>query len=278
VQVTNTGDLELDHVSTVYCGQGLNVEPQSGQVIELLFCHDSQFDSGSGTGVNLNPASGGTIQLAKFGRVWSCTNANGIVLGGAGSILDTEITDLVGSNNTNDGLAITNTAAVNTRVKGGSFSANANGIVIANGVSKFKLDGVISGACGEFAGNSVSDLDLNGANDLFNVEKCGFTTVAIGSLSAGTPGVTWFIRGNQGLVTQNSGSQTLSSGTTTTVVTHGLVSTPGVQNIRLTPATGLGTAAQYWVSAVSSTTFTISTNVAPGAGVVIAWEARIFGA
>jgi hypothetical protein len=73
------------------------------------------------------------------------------------------------------------------------------------------------------------------------------------------------IRHNGGYITEASGTATVASGATTAVVTHGLGVTPSPQHVNLTPTNSLGTATKFWVSAVGATTFTINTNVDPGA-------------
>lgn len=84
------------------------------------------------------------------------------------------------------------------------------------------------------------------------------------------------IRGNSGWVTSACGTATIPSGLTSVAVTHGLSATPSVKHISVTPANSLGLAAKFWVSAVTSTTFTISTDTDPGATTaVFAWQAEI---
>lgn len=284
IQVLSAGDLTLDHVSTVHMGVGLNVVPGNGQVVEALFCHDSFFDTGNGTGVNFNPAAGGTIQLARFGRVWSASNTNGFILGasGTGLIQDAEFVDCIGSNNTNDGFVIDSPICTDVRVIGGSFSANGEtGVTIVSGVTKFKILGAIIGPCGEFAGNTVG-LSLDGLNDLFTISDCDITNNTTASVitapTGGVPGQTWFITNNQGIVTNNGQTGVaLESAATTTTINHGLSGTPDASDIMLTPNSGNGTAGQLWINGATSTHFVINSTAVPGAGVLVAWRARIWG-
>ena len=59
----------------------------------------------------------------------------------------------------------------------------------------------------------------------------------------------------------NSGIASITTGSFIDV-THGLQYTPVVQDIYVVPTTSLGAASSYWVSAVTSTTFTITINTA----------------
>jgi len=80
------------------------------------------------------------------------------------------------------------------------------------------------------------------------------------------------------LVTRNRGTATVANGATTAVVTHGLYTTPSMNDIRLTPTNNLGNATKFWVSAVTSTTFTITVDADPGATTAtFTWEARCLG-
>lgn len=285
--ITNAGDITLDHISTVHCGVGLNIAPATGQTVQALFCHDSFFDSGSGTGVQFAMSGTGSVQLAKFNNVWSCTNANGFILSAnaAGTILRSEFINCTGSNNAGgQGFLINDTGVTNTLVMGGSYSANANGLYANTGVTLFKFLGVTAGACGQFAGNSNVGIVLAGTNDKFTVSDCDFTgNVTLASSivvpAGGTAGQTWFIKGNQGLATHGKGTGAISSGNTVTTVTHGLIAVPGIQDIALAM---VGTTTTFpgnvWIDAIGATTFNVNCTTNPGAsGLNFGWQARIWG-
>jgi hypothetical protein len=84
------------------------------------------------------------------------------------------------------------------------------------------------------------------------------------------------IRHNGGYITEASGTATVASGQTTVSPTHGLSVTPTAAHISVTPTNSMGNAAKFWVSAVSSTTFTITVNADPGATTAtFAWKAEV---
>lgn len=60
------------------------------------------------------------------------------------------------------------------------------------------------------------------------------------------------------------GTAIVPSGATSIVVTHGLSSTPALADISVTATNNLGSAAQFWISTPTSTTFTINVDVDPG--------------
>jgi len=283
IVVNNVGDIALKHVSTVKCGTGLNVAPSTSQVVQAIYVTDSFFDSGAGTGVQFNMTSTGSIQLAKFTNVWSCTNVNGFVLGAtaSGTCLRSEFINCTGSGNVNEGFIVNYLGVTNTSVIGGSYANNVNGLSFVNGVELFSVIGVRAGICGQFSSNSQYGIVLVGLNDKFTITNCNFTTNTVGSISfgslPGTPGQTYFIKNNQGIVTQNQAQVTLTSAATTTLVTHGLATTPRIEDIKITNNSGYGTAGQFFVTAPTSTQFTITTASNPGAGVLVSWDARVWG-
>jgi len=283
VQVTNAGDITLNNVSTVYGGTGLNVSPGTGQLVQALYLTDDFFDSNSGSAVNFNMTGTGSVQLVKAVNVWACSSANGVVLSAsnAGTLRRSEWVNLIAAANTNDGFSINDVGVTDTSLIGCAIAQNANGLVIVSTATRFKVLGCVIGGTGQFANNTVG-LTLAGLNDHFNICDNDFsnntTPANIVAPVGGVAGQSWFIRGNQGIVTQAVGQVTLTAAGTTTAVTHGLAATPAGQGIKLTPLTSWGTAASWWVSAETSSTFTVSTNANPGAGVIFGWEARIWGA
>jgi len=163
VQITNAGDLTLEHVEVVKCGTGFNIQPGAGQIIQALYCTDSFFDSCSGTGVQFNMQGTGTIQLAKFVNCWSVTNANGFVLSAssAGTCTNAEFINCIGSNNVGGvGFQIVHSGVTNTNVIGGSYALNAYGVYINTSVTRFNLMGVRIGASGQFGNNTINGLVL----------------------------------------------------------------------------------------------------------------------
>lgn len=73
-----------------------------------------------------------------------------------------------------------------------------------------------------------------------------------------------------------SGAGTLTNGTTSVNIRHGLSKAPS--NIKITPTSSLGSASSIWVSSKDTGTgnlFTVSVNVNPGANVTFDWTATL---
>ena len=83
-------------------------------------------------------------------------------------------------------------------------------------------------------------------------------------------------RNNVGWVTENSGTDTLVAGTTSKAVTHGLAVTPVAGDIMISPLGSLRNASEFWISAYSSTTFTITVDADPTTGgILFGWKAIV---
>lgn len=85
-----------------------------------------------------------------------------------------------------------------------------------------------------------------------------------------------YIRANNGWITETNGVGVILNGTTSLVVTHGLSLTPDLEDISVTAANTLGSAKVLYISTVTSTTFTVNSDVNPGATTAsFVWAARI---
>jgi len=94
----------------------------------------------------------------------------------------------------------------------------------------------------------------------------------VGSLFNDATGVKNIILFNEGYVTQNSGSATITAGQTSTTVNHGLHVTPA--RVILTPVTDTG-GKRYWISAKTSSTFTITIDSIYASDISFDWFATV---
>jgi len=257
IQIQNTGDVTLCRVSTVKTGIGLSFIPQSGQRIQAAIISDSYFDSGSGAGIQVNPAAGATIDLIKVSNTWACTNANGVSLAPSGTGLTKriELSNVNASNNTGQGiLAQPGGTVSNMQIIGGSFSANTNGIYIGALTEKVVICGVTAGPSGEFAGNSSSGIVIEATADNFSI---------IGNIVTGNSGssinnaaglsATKVFKGNVGYVSENNGVATGSTDASGDItITHGCATTPTKIFVQVT---GVPAVIAHGVHTIGSTTF-----------------------
>jgi hypothetical protein len=77
---------------------------------------------------------------------------------------------------------------------------------------------------------------------------------------------------NRGMaVTENRGTATIPSGSTSIAVTHDLEFAPSLQDLYVTPHGDLGAATNFWISNPTATQFTINLDVDPGVNVTFGW-------
>lgn len=169
IEITNVGDMVMDHVSTIWAGNAVNIVPAASQIVQALFITNSFFDSGNGWGIFAGPtAVGGTVQLLKISNTWSASNSlGGIGLSGSGPVQHTDIVNVTASGNLVYGVLINTSTDTNTRIIGGSFSANTTGGIVANtNATKFTIMGARVGPSGQFGANGTG-IGLQGGNDAF---------------------------------------------------------------------------------------------------------------
>lgn len=122
-------------------------------------------------------------------------------------------------------------------------------------------------------GANLYPLYLGGSNTDYTIrdnDMSGNTNSAyLGAVPASAD-----VRGNRGFKTKASGSATIAAASTSVTVSHGLAVTPTAGDIHLVPTTSWGSATKFWISAVSSTTFTVTVDVAPASDVGLAWSVR----
>lgn len=90
-----------------------------------------------------------------------------------------------------------------------------------------------------------------------------------------TETATGYYTGKRKTVEAN-GTATIANGQTAIVVTHSLGTTPGANDIMVTPVANWGSGAEFWVHTMTSTQFTITTDTNPGEDWAFAWQANVF--
>jgi hypothetical protein len=114
-------------------------------------------------------------------------------------------------------------------------------------------------------------------DDYFSVIGCEFYGMATPISFAGVPRVSFVTKGNQGYVTENSGTATILNTTTSIVVAHGCDYTPSALDVSLVltnnPTNDPG---NLYVDTFGAANFTIHCRNDPGAtGAIIAWAVRM---
>lgn len=259
VHIESAGDILLDHVSTIWCANPLEVVPGNGLVVQAMLLNKCFFDSGSGIGMYIGPTGTGVVQLLKAAETWACTNTGGgCVLGAStGTVLQSEFIGCTMSSNGGSGGLLINAVATNTTVLGGSYSGNTNhGIGVAANAGKFKIEGAICGPSGQFGANGGYGINIvAGTSDNYDILGCTVTGNTTGSISDNGSGTNKLIKNNRGYFTQAQG---VISGTTDAsgdlTVTHGMSITPTVAVVSKNGAVTTGECQSHTMGA---TTFKI---------------------
>lgn len=104
-----------------------------------------------------------------------------------------------------------------------------------------------------------------------------FGTAAVNNSGGTSAGYRALIRDNWGVVTENSGTTTITTGNTSVSVTHGLAFTPRAHEISVVPTNSpTNDPGWFYITSVGATTFTINVRTNPGAsGASFAWSARL---
>lgn len=136
-----------------------------------------------------------------------------------------------------------------------AYAINASGTYV--GEMKFRGVQVTSNG-------STANLNITrNASAIYRFRDCDFNG---GTVTISDSGGTVSLRDCEDYVTENSGNGTITSGSTSVVITHGLSRTPALQDVIITggenPTNDVGT---IWVSTLTSTQFTVNCEADPGA-------------
>jgi len=138
-------------------------------------------------------------------------------------------------------------------------------LINANGVD---VEGVFCNGASGIVEDTGSDWNAVRSCDVRNVT--GATKIAMNGSNSKIP------QGNRGYNSFNRGTSAVATGATSINIAHGLSDAPSSAGITLTLTGTLGAAKELKVTASNATTFTVSTDVAPGvANCTFMWTAFI---
>jgi hypothetical protein len=235
----------------------VTVNGTSGKIIDLTFTSCSINNAQAGYGAAFNGKLTGTrdIDSVKFLGCSFVINATyGLYMQRVQNI------DVVHCHFVSNGVAASNTYA---------------GINIGSGTDRIRVRGGYSGARQDFSALQKDGVRID--STATNVSLDGID-VSTGNLTAGyvnlgsTTGLR--IRNCPGIVTHNANQIQIVAGATSRVVTHGLSVTPLRENIFITPLQDFE-GRRLWVSAATSTTFTVNMDATLPTDRYFGWSARV---
>lgn len=176
------------------------------------------------------------------------------------------------------GLGGTNNITVSGNTIGGN---NVSAAATGGGIALYTVDGTNS-TNNNITGNTLVDYtntenygiygDASQTDNLVTANTFTGHNTAATNLSHATNKIAQ----NKGLVTENGGDDSIPSGSTTKAVTHGLAFTPSAKHIALNfTEQGTNNYGRWWLSAFTSTQFTVNVSADPGASNLdFSWSAR----
>jgi len=282
IVVNQTNDLRIVQCEIQHQGTGMIISPGASQLAYAVWSDNTFFDSNVQRGVFIIPSSTGSVSNVRFSNCWFGNNGSHgceINNSGTGSCSSIHFIDPQCVSNMGDGILLTK--GDDFRILGGVFEQNSNGVHVGANQSDWSIIGASLGNFGGGTGNSGHGITIDsGSSTNFVIADCDIRGNAgnIFDGSSSSPGK--YIHHNVGYKTSNSGSATLLSGNSSIVVSHGLDVQPQGYEIQLTATGSPGAAgiSNFWVSAVTATTFTISSNASATSNLGFGWSVNTAGA
>lgn len=273
--VDNSAALKIVDNDIIGQGRCLHIAPGNGQSVFSLWSRGNFYDTAA-YGIAIEPSGTGTVYRCAIEDDWASSHtSDGILLSASGSAVINGI-DIHGTEtnlNGGNGVVLNGAGVTNVRYRGGPISRNNTGsaFVAQNSAGYFIVDGLQAQAADGLLANNYGV--FLGTTDNYQIINCNLTGQTTGNLSGWTTGSTTKIaRNNAGFVTNARGTATITSGSGSVTVTHGLAGTP--TRIVTTPRND--PVGRWWCedSNRTSTQFTINqNNAAVGYNVLYDWEA-----
>jgi hypothetical protein len=281
IRVRNSSALIISNVSVIQQGVGLLVDPfsstsntaDSGPVF-TLYVHDCFFDNNT-RAVYLAATGTGGIYRSRFTDCWfGSSSQDGVAIVGPADGI--HFHSCHGVLNAGAGFTTGSGVALNDiRIQGGLWAQNSFGMYFNQAFSGLSVTDATIGSGGGLNGNTNYGIVIaDAAFNNFVISNNILTGNGSGSISNLATGTGYRIRDNAGYITSSKGLATISSGTTSVVVSHGLAVTPQIQDITLTRTSSNASSVDLYVSNITSAQFTINTGPAPTTSISVAWRAQ----
>jgi len=284
IDIVNASGLFISNIDVIAATDiGIRVRPQAGKAARGLAFNNVLADTCVNYGWAINPA--GTGYVCQFSAVncWGATSSATAGAGfatlatGGGTIIGVLLTAFRAINNKGYGIVIgsgSKIQLVNCQSTANSQSGSGvyHGLGVANNISNWTVVGGLFGASDSIATLQGYGIFIGTGNTNYSIVGANLNGNVTGPiLDASNTGI---LLANQGYINAKAGLATITGGTASVAVTHGLSYTPTVQDVLLTPLVNLGAwgVNSFWVSAATSTTFTISVNANATVDIYFSWR------
>lgn len=290
VTFKNVSGLYMSRVDAINCKNGYSSFPLTGEVCTACWFSEVLADTCTDTGW-LIQNGGGIVASWHLWACWASTcggtnvNTQGFLFSnGTGTTRVINMDNPVAIANAGNGmsfLGVESLTITNPNVGGNSLGASGTrpGIQIGTGMAQWTITGgkVGIGAPYSVAASQSYGISISAGCESYSIMGVALNGNAIAGIQDLSTPADGTIAGCPAYATSTRGVATVAIGASSSVVNHGLPFTPVVQDINLTFAgspSASGVASCY-VTAVTSTQFTINTNaLVATTALPIAWQAR----
>jgi hypothetical protein len=201
IYVTATGDLTIEDVNFIHCGQGLYLAPGAGEVVASVWANNSYFDTSSRGAYVAPSGAGAAVVRCIFDECWFSSNTGSgaeLVSAGGASIDGVDFNGCHFFSNGSNGVAV-GAGVANVRLNGGAIAGNTSaGFSTAANVSDFSVQGVRIGNSHGFGANGYGIFLAAGTGNNFQLIDNDLRGNTTANLSDGATGTTKTIANNLG--------------------------------------------------------------------------------
>lgn len=275
IQIDNSSALIISNTSVLQTGACLRIFPTTGQSVFSLKAVSCFFDTAT-RGISIVTSGTGGVYRCHFTDCWtSSMSSHGVIIDttSGGTVDGIDFVNHESHLNGDNGFTILGTNSINIRITASNACENESGFYAGTGVTKFYLRDFYAGATDGLSGNNYG-VFLNGTNSNYAIENCtcqGNTTAQISGYN-GSLVTTKSVKNVLGYPTHTHNVATITAGSTSVSVSHGLSGTPN--SVLISPL-GDPATVRWWTqqSSWNSSTFTISQSGTLGYNQPYSWEA-----
>jgi hypothetical protein len=209
IKLSGVGGPYITGNSVVNSGTGLLIDPAANEVI-WVFSRGNTFDTGAGSGVQINPSSTGLVRTCMFVHDWTASNGesgfNILQTGASAYVKGVRLVGCESVNNAQHGFLFNNTTTGNTfgiQLVGCIAAGNGtdsvgtyHGIAFGENMKDFSIIGCWSGLYDGFTATQGYGIAILNGCDRYTVQGNQLSGNATGTILVGTVGYVWSVEGN----------------------------------------------------------------------------------
>ena len=268
--------ITISNCNIYNCYYGLYINNTSSNPVHSLHCSNSIFNS-SNTGICILPVTPGNTYRCHFVNCTTSYNTNkGVFLTGLqGFLYGICFTDIQANMNTTAGISIAGGQTADLVFNGGQAAGNGTGFTADATASGFYLRHFHASSWGGLPGNTNGIYIASGAA-LYEVSNCvvksNTSTQFVDDSKFGRVFRNYSV---VGVKTYNSGTGSITIGSSTTTITHGLNNIPNPGEINITPTIAFNNNGLYLIqSSIGATTFQVASLITvAGFNFTFSWSA-----